>query len=145
MVQVAWSPMWVQADGSSEADGSNAKAVRHAMLAVGTKSGRVWLWRYRLPGSYALRGAAHSTAESFSLVSSFSARGELMSCHAPHLQQHHSMRSSCPVLAPYLQTARHSYCIVQVALESSSSVVLRVHRMLGASCRLAPSWRTLPG
>ena len=70
MLQVAWSPMWAQSGATSGAAGSDSRALRFAMLAVGAKSGRVWLWRYQLPGSYAVRGAPHSVADSFALVSS---------------------------------------------------------------------------
>lgn len=39
------------------------------MLAVGTRSGRVWLWRYRMPTSYSLAVAKDSIEDSFALVS----------------------------------------------------------------------------
>ena len=35
---VAWSPVFVGEGGT-----------RFCVLAIGTKGGRVWLWRYRLP------------------------------------------------------------------------------------------------
>lgn len=44
-MQVAWSPL-------STSQGTSAR--RFCVLAVGTKSGRVWLWRYRMPSSYSL-------------------------------------------------------------------------------------------
>lgn len=69
VAQVAWSPMWaVEAHGSSGQGGQ--QPARYAMLSVGTKSGRVWLFRYRLPGAYSMwgRGSANFVAESFALV-----------------------------------------------------------------------------
>ena len=54
--QVAWSPAWGK--GSS----------RHAMVAVSTKAGRVWLWRYHLPAEYSAACESRSLADKFTLV-----------------------------------------------------------------------------
>ncbi|BDA42682.1 probable protein AGENET DOMAIN (AGD)-CONTAINING P1 at N-terminal half [Coccomyxa sp. Obi] len=60
-LQVAWSPLCTS---------QGASAWKYCVLAVGTKSGRVWLWRYRMPSSYSL--ADQDTVEAnFALVGSF--------------------------------------------------------------------------
>lgn len=56
LMQVAWSPAW--AEGPS----------RYAMVAVSTKSGRVWLWRYHLPSQYSAAAKGNSLAQRFTLV-----------------------------------------------------------------------------
>ncbi len=61
LVQVAWSPVCFTA---------GANAARFSILAVGTKSGRLWLWRYRMPESFSLKEARDLVDHSFSLVSS---------------------------------------------------------------------------
>ena len=60
---------------ASTSSGIQAAPVRYAMLSVATKAGRVWLWRYRLPGSYAVygKGVVHDIAASFALVGAFCA------------------------------------------------------------------------
>ena len=54
--QVAWSPAW--------GEGSD----RYAMVAVSTKAGRVWLWRYHLPAEYSAASESRSLADKFTLV-----------------------------------------------------------------------------
>ena len=56
LVQVAWSPAWKE--GSA----------RYAMVAVSTKAGRVWLWRYRLPLEYSVAADSKDLADKFVLV-----------------------------------------------------------------------------
>ncbi len=70
--QVAWSPVF-QAAGCSQV---------YAMLAVGTKSGRVWLWRYQMPSSFAPSGRAQQSTvvSSFALVRLFTLFSHLMPC-----------------------------------------------------------------
>ena len=48
------------------ADGEAGLGSHFAMLALGTKGGKVWLWRYRLPRQYP--PAATSGSVSFQLV-----------------------------------------------------------------------------
>lgn len=55
-MQVAWSAVW--GEGSS----------RCAMIAVSTKAGRVWLWRFRLPSEYSATAEKKSLADRFTLV-----------------------------------------------------------------------------
>ncbi|CAL8467664.1 g7202 [Coccomyxa elongata] len=60
-LQVAWSPLCTS---------QGASAWKFCVLAVGTKSGRVWLWRYRMPSIYSL--ADQDTVEAnLALVGSF--------------------------------------------------------------------------
>jgi hypothetical protein len=63
-LQVAWSPVWGEA------------GCRHAMIAVSTKSGRVWLWRYHLPSEYSMTAESGSLSERCALV-----RKRCLACH----------------------------------------------------------------
>ena len=46
---IAWSPIVATANDSAATAGASAGTGSFALLAVGTKAGRVWLWRYRPP------------------------------------------------------------------------------------------------
>ena len=70
LMQVAWSPAW--GEGPS----------RYAMVAVSTKAGRVWLWRYNLPSEYSAAADGNSLAQRFTLVRILFIDGSVMHLRA---------------------------------------------------------------
>ncbi len=115
--------MWAEPAGGSETNVRSAEAARYAMLAVGTKAGRVWLWRYRLPGSYAARGAGRAAADGFALVSRGPPPGacnSMLCLHKPRIRTpQQGVRGTCcharalnplAVGSPHLMVCRICAC-----------------------------------
>lgn len=79
-LSIAWSPAFcataTATDDTSPPASDSCQHQRHALLALGTKAGIVWLWRYSLPCSYS--PAANTDLTSWRLLGGFRA-------HASHI------------------------------------------------------------
>ncbi|KAK9817124.1 hypothetical protein WJX72_009853 [[Myrmecia] bisecta] len=104
-LQVSWSPTWSMA----QPDGSLASFV---LLAVGSKAGQIWLWRYRLP-AYSLAAASPVSAADFVLLGGVQAS------------------SSWPDLRPVASLSMHHQSSAAASGSGSSVLMLAVGKPTG--------------